>query len=309
MRLVTLVTVACASAAFSNDGAWTTAARLPEPLQELSAATLKGRIYTVGGINTRNEATKLIYRYDPATDRWDKLRDLPDYRHHMPLVVLNDTLIAIGGYAPPTFTPVRSVLAYDETHDMWIGRALLPEPRGASAAAVVDGKIVLVGGTGRDGKHVDSIAIYDPVTDTWRHGAPIPTPRDHLTAQTVNGIVYAIGGRRGENFDLVEAYDLKTDRWTKRASMPSARGGLGSVALAGSIYTYGGERASHQGDAGVFDNQERYDPATDRWTTLPSLPTPRHGLGVTALDGRIYVIGGGPRTGFAQTDVVEVFTP
>jgi len=27
------------------------------------------------------------------------------------------------------------------------------------------------------------------------------------------------------------------------------------------------------------------------------------------VGGRIYVIGGGPRAGFAQTDEVDVFTP
>jgi N-acetylneuraminic acid mutarotase len=75
------------------------------------------------------------------------------------------------------------------------------------------------------------------------------------------------------------------------------------------IYTFGGERASHQGDAGVYENHERYDAATNAWASLEPLPTPRHGIGVTAIGGKVYVIGGGPHTGFAQTDVVEVFTP
>ncbi|PYO16792.1 MAG: galactose oxidase, partial [Gemmatimonadetes bacterium] len=39
------------------------------------------------------------------------------------------------------------------------------------------------------------------------------------------------------------------------------------------------------------------------------LPTARHGLGAATLNGRVYVIGGGPRAGFAQTDVVEMFAP
>ena len=294
---------------FSSNGSWGVAARLPEPLQEISATALHGRIYVVGGINTKNEATKVVYRYDPATDRWERLNDFPDYRHHMPLVVLNDTLFAIGGYSPPGFTPVRMVLAYDESHDAWLGRAFLPEARGASAAAVVDGKIVVVGGVGMENRHVDSIAIYDPATDSWRHAAPIPTLRDHLTAGAVGGIVYAIGGRKGQNFDVVEAYNPRTDRWATRAKMPSERGGLASVVVNDQIYTYGGERPSHQGDAGVFPNHEQYTPKTDRWMALPPLPTPRHGIGVATLGGRIYVIGGGPKAGFAQTDVVEVFTP
>src|SRR5437867_3134692 len=97
----------CVGAA-SNDSGWAPAAKLPEPIQEMQAAVLKGRIYVVGGINAKNEATQLVYRYDPGLNRWERLADLPDYRHHMPVVVLNDSLYAIGGYAPPGFSPVGS---------------------------------------------------------------------------------------------------------------------------------------------------------------------------------------------------------
>jgi N-acetylneuraminic acid mutarotase len=102
----------------------------------------------------------------------------------------------------------------------------------------------------------------------------------------------------------VEAYDPATDRWTTRAPMPSRRGGLASTVLDGRIHTFGGETGSS-----VFRNYEVYDPATDGWTAGPDLPTARHGLGAATVSGRIYVIGGGPRAGYAQTNVVEVFTP
>ena len=60
---------------------------------------------------------------------------------------------------------------------------------------------------------------------------------------------------------------------------------------------------------GVFANHEAYDPTTDRWSVAPALPLARHGLAAAALGGRLYVIGGGPRAGFAQTNVVDVFVP
>ena len=297
--------LACVSITAGSTGTWSTATPLPQPLQEMSAAVLHGRIYLAGGINTANEATRVAYRYDLGTDRWERIADLPMERHHMPLVVANDSLYAIGGYEPPGFTPARTLFLYDETNNLWLGRALMPEPRGASAAGAVTGKIVVVGGTGPNG-HLDSIAIYDPATDTWRRGAPIPTLRDHLTGGAVGGVFYAIAGRRGTIFDLVEAYDLAANRWTTRRPMPSRRGGLGGTTLDGKIYTYGGE---FSGTPGVNNNQERYDPASDSWTVLPPLPTARHGIAVATVGGKIYVMAGGPSAGFAQTDVVEVFTP
>ncbi len=58
MRFVALAAIACTSVT-AGDAGWSTAARLPEPLQELTAAVLKGRIYVAGGINAGNEAHAL----------------------------------------------------------------------------------------------------------------------------------------------------------------------------------------------------------------------------------------------------------
>ncbi len=180
-------------------------------------------------------------------------------------------------------------------------------PRGATAAGVVSGKIVVVGGYGAGRALMDTTIVYDPRTNAWSNRAPIPTKRDHLEGQVVNGIFYAIAGRpitMGTNFDVVEAYDLATDRWTTKAAMPSKRGGLTSAVLDGKIHTFGGEFPT-----GVNAEHEVYDPARDTWTVAEPLPTPRHGFAAVTFEGKIYVIGGGPKQGLAQTDVVEVWKP
>jgi N-acetylneuraminic acid mutarotase len=86
--------------------------------------------------------------------------------------------------------------------------------------------------------------------------------------------------------------------------MPTRRGGLSAAVLDERIYVFGGETSTS-----VFDDTERYDPASNGWSALAALPTARHGLAAAALHGRIYVIGGGPRAGLAQTAIVEVFIP
>src|SRR5207245_353747 len=217
------------------------------------------------------------------------------------LLVAGTTFVrADGRWSPPPGL-------YGEAGNRWGPRRALPAPRGASGAASVSGKLIVVGGWGLKRRLAETTAIYDPAVDRWRDAAPIPTPRDHLAATAVNGVVYAIGGRPldpDRNYDVLEAYDPATDRWTTRAAMPSRRGGLAAAALDGTVHTVGGESRS-----GVFANHEVYDPVTDRWSVAPPLPLARHGLAAAALGGRLYVIGGGPRAGFAQTDVVDVFAP
>jgi hypothetical protein len=48
-----------------------------------------------------------------------------------------------------------------------------------------------------------------------------------------------------------------------------------------------------------------YRVAERRWVQLADLPTPRHGLGVAALGGRVFVIGGGPEPGLTVSSANE----
>jgi N-acetylneuraminic acid mutarotase len=307
MRVLVFASLLLLQSAAGGFGTWTTAPSIPERIQEHHGVLYRGRIYIAGGIDSTGRTTPVVYRFDPRTERWTKLADLPEPRHHMPLVVLNDTLYGIGGFDDLRFTPKATVWIYREDKNAWESRASLAVPRGASAAGVVDGKIVVVGGYGTQRALLDTTLAYDPRRDSWSNRAPMPTKRDHLEAQVVNGMLYAIGGRPispANNYNTVEAYDLAADKWTMKAPMPSRRGGLASAVLDGKIHTFGGERTD-----GVFDNHEVYDPARDAWSVETAMPTARHGLAAVTFGGRIYVIGGGPKQGLAQTAAVEVWTP
>ena len=79
---------------------------------------------------------------------------------------------------------------------------------------------------------------------------------------------------------------------------------LAAAVLGGSIVVLGGESPTQ-----TFAQVEAYDPARDTWSTLPPLPTARHGLAAAAVDGRIYAIAGGPRPGGTRSDANEAYGP
>jgi hypothetical protein len=64
--------------------------------------------------------------------------------------------------------------------------------------------------------------------------------------------------------------------------------------------TVGGE-----GPAGTNAEVDRLDPATGRWSRLPELPIPRHGLGLVAEGPLVFAIDGGPQPGLTTSDAVE----
>src|SRR5260370_33241076 len=86
-----------------------TGRKIPEPLQEISAAVLNGKVYIAGGFNTKDDVTVVSYRFDPAAGRWDRLHDLPEGRHHMPLAAVRAPRDAAGGLPRWGFRPGADV--------------------------------------------------------------------------------------------------------------------------------------------------------------------------------------------------------
>src|SRR5205085_4364032 len=103
-----------------------------------------------------------------------------------------------------------------------------------------------------------------------------------------------------------EEYDVTTNQWRSRAPIPTARGGLASGTIDNRIQVFGGEGNSGT-PASTFQQNEEYDPATDTWRTLPSMPHPRHGFYGATLDGRIFTPSGGPMAGANYSQVHDSF--
>jgi N-acetylneuraminic acid mutarotase len=94
--------------------------------------------------------------------------------------------------------------------------------------------------------------------------------------------------------------------------MPTPRSGIGTAVLNGRMHVLGGE--AYLNDlVGTYRTHEAFDPKTNSWQRLPPMPTPRHGLAVAEIAGKMYAVsgsnvagGGGPHEG---VNVNEVYDP
>ena len=97
------------------------------------------------------------------------------------------------------------------------------------------------------------------------------------------------------------------DTWTKKADMPTARVMFSTSAVNGKIYAIGG----WDGDPiprKTFSAVEEYNPATDTWTKKADMPTARGWLSTSAVNGKIYAIGGSLGGG-RFINIVEEYNP
>ena len=124
-------------------------------------------------------------------------------------------------------------------------------------------------------------------------------PRNHAFSGVVNGKIYVIGGRTGHGFilsatntDVVEEYNPINDSWSvPKERMPTARSGGASGSDGRRIYAAGGE-VTTKDLVGAFKSVEAYDPVTNSWMTLPSMPMPRHGIAGAVIGNRFHLVSG-----------------
>ncbi len=111
-------------------------------------------------------------------------------------------------------------------------------------------------------------AAYNPVTRTWRTLPPMPGPRTEATVTWTGTEVLVVGGHASSvatGYADALAYNPTTNRWRQLSTMDSTRMRHVAVWTGTRLLVWGGQTAQ-----GLAPNHGlAYDPATDRWTTLP----------------------------------------
>jgi N-acetylneuraminic acid mutarotase len=284
-----------------TEAGWTQRSPLPTPRSEVASAVLDGKIYVIAGFSANGQSTAVNEVYDTATDRWERKASLPEGRDHAMAAALGGKVYVFGGGLGDA---TRTTFAYDPGRDTWTRMADMPFRRTAGGAAAYAGNdIIVVGGTGDS---PEMTMFYTPSSDRWRMGPPLSAPREHLGVTATGDAVYVVGGRWQDVLkDTNEVLPVGNNVvWRSLASLPTARGGTAAGTINGRVHVAGGEAF---GPTRTFEEVEVYDPRTDRWTRLPGLPTPRHGLAVQGVGDVLYVIGGGPVAGLSVSPQNEAF--
>ncbi|MCA9421915.1 MAG: hypothetical protein KC592_12915 [Nitrospira sp.] len=317
-------------------GTWEAGPTIPEGAEEVVGASVGNSLLVYGGLGPAFTPRGLFWMFDISQQKWIELPPSPIPVHHPAFVTVGSKVYLFGGFVKPedeiSWKPVTHAAMFDMNTREWSSLKPLPTARGALTAAAVGSKIYVIGGvalpdkSGFEGLYFDRPTkqltvneVYDTDNNTWSQAAPMPTQRNHMGAATIDGKIYVVGGRIGSGFTLMstnigvnEVYDPDKDTWEPRAMLPTARSGIGVVALNGRIHVLGGEEWSHN-RAGVFRQHEAYDPKTNRWSLLPSMQFPRHGLAVGVANGKIYAISGANVAGGggAHKDLtyMEIYSP
>ncbi len=226
------------------------------------------------------------------TDRWSDLAPMPTARSGLAVLAYEGRIYAIGGETQNGVTGLLEI--YDPISDAWRLATPKPTPARSISGAVLQGKIYLPGGCTEAGEALSVMEVYDPRSDSWEDATPLPKALCAYALAPWEGKLYLFGGWDGSSYSVATyRYDPGVDIWQEGTPLSSPRGYAAAATLGDKIYVVGG----HDGEE-TLKTVEEYDSileteGTDPWRSKTPMSLGRAGLGVVALGGNLYAIGGG----------------
>ncbi|XP_052379902.1 kelch-like protein 29 [Oncorhynchus keta] len=250
---------------------WFPLASLPFYDREFFSVISAGdNIYLSGGTESGVMVAD-VWCYMSLLDNWNLMSRMtvPRCRHNS--LVYDGKLYTIGGLG--VSGNLDHVERYDTITNQWAMVSPLPKPVHSAAATVCGGKVYVFGGVNEAGRSAGVLQSYVPQTNSWSFIESPMIDNKYAPAVTLNGHMFILGGAYARATTI---YDPDKGNIKAGPNMNHSRQFCSAVILDGKIYATGGI-VSSEGPA--LGNMETFDPLTNNWTLLQSLPCPlfRHG--------------------------------
>jgi len=295
---------------------WETKKSMPTPITAQASGVIDGKLFIPSYDFSTYEAVLEVY--NSFDDSWDTSSPSPPTKRTAAGAgVIDGKLYVAGGCENGTCNQLSKRLEVydpgdDTTPGTWTTLADMQASRGAVAAAVIDGKLYVVGGFSPAWSPVDWLEVYDPVENMWTTLAPMPTPRESVEAAVIDGKLYVVGGyvrdypgHQGTSTGILEVYDPGDDTtpgtWTTLTPMPTDRFAHAVGVINDKLYAVGGNKSGS--GYGIVNTLEEYDPVANSWMARAPMPTARQMLAAGVIDGKLYAAGGD------LEGTLEVYTP
>lgn len=180
---------------------WTQRQDMPTARYRTAAATVNGKIYVFGGIDS-----DILEEYDIENNTWTTKSSMPTARGPIAAVVVNEKIYVLGDRVRDATSVLEE---YDPSNDTWSTKTSMPNPNQGATTAVVNGKIYVFSSYASG-----PVDEYDPISDTWTNKTPVPDGNfnNNLFAATINNEVFVF--IKKDDTLRVYNYSPGSDAWT-----------------------------------------------------------------------------------------------
>ncbi|MDP6425008.1 MAG: kelch repeat-containing protein [Planctomycetota bacterium] len=277
---------------------------------------LDGRYLLAGGVDTTNAPQNSAEIYDPRTNKFVAVGSMSGKRMGHTATLLSDGKVLVTGgitslvdVTTAVTTSLLSTEIFDPQTNTWSAGPNLRRPRATHVAIPIDkDRVLIIGGITwrsvfffRVPSLTNTCGIYDHRSRSISTARSMASPRAlGGVAQFANGKVLVAGGLGGDitaggsSIAGCELYDPTTNIWSATTPLAGPRTMPAGLLFAdGRFAIFGGGNGDMYIPAPIA-TCEIYDPATGKWSALPSLTSPRLTAATTQLGaGGVFVCGGG----------------
>jgi N-acetylneuraminic acid mutarotase len=283
---------------------WGTAKGQPLLTHEVYGEAVNGKLYIFGGYDVNKRPgwtpTKRAFVYNPATDGWSAIADLPQTPTgsgfggitHCGLTNDGTDIYFAGGYTSNAagtgqLFGTKQVWKYNIAFNNYTRLPDLPQALATGQLRYLNGKIHYMGGANlsRQDVAVHYALDLNNLAAGWKTLASLSNPANHPGSAVYNGKIYFLGGAHLKDESTMaqktlEVYDEATNKWTNLAPMPVGKDHIASdvVVMGSRILVLGGETAHNV----LSKLVSAYTPATNTWEELTPLPVGKS-AGVAAV--------------------------
>jgi N-acetylneuraminic acid mutarotase len=223
----------------------------------------------------------------------------------------NNELYVFGGYTDRTLDATTECDVYNPATNSWSEVTTMPMGAITHAAVTVVGDTVYLAGgnigafaSAKSATATAAVYTYDLTTGVWGSVASLPAPVTSEGLVCINNQLICYGGINGSSTaDLSNTWSLDLTNpnaaWVADAAMPNARNHIGYAAINGIAYAIGGMHLYNE-TGGNVSEVDAYNPVTNSWTKVASLPFAWGGLHATTMvvNNKIVIAGGQANGGY-----------
>lgn len=215
-------------------------------------------------VDDNSHSVQLYLTYDHQVDMWRHVGDIDFWP---------DSLIRIRQKIYIFNALQDRRMAFDVLNETFTLVSPMSMPRFHYHVVALENRIYALGGGTEANEATSILESYDPETDAWNLQRPM-VPMILSDVVALDGRIFAIGADEMMSEIIFQVYDPTSDSWDRIRAPSVHRHQFASAHFQGHLYTIGGYQAKF-GSITQFEAVkivEAYDPASDTWKYIPSLP-------------------------------------